>query len=145
MLKLGDTTLSADAQLTVADDESKSEYTLLKSDTTGKTTIHSYVEEGDDESDNLDDYDELFIYLKRMNGNWYIKVLASETTSGVDNVDVAGVKISANAGEIVVEGAQKVAVYTVGGALVSTDARTKVARGLYIVRADNQVKKVIVK
>lgn len=145
VLKLGDTTLSADAQLTVADDESKSEYTLLKSDTTGKTTIHSYVEEGDEESDDLDDYDELFIYLKRMNGNWYIKVLASETTSGVNNVDAAGVKISANAGEIVVEGAQKVAVYTVGGALVSTDARTKVARGLYIVRADNQVKKVIVK
>lgn len=30
-------------------------------------------------------------------------------------------------------------------ALVGTDARTRVAAGLYIVRADNVVKKVIVK
>ncbi len=57
----------------------------------------------------------------------------------------ASASIVANGGEIIVNGAQNVAVYTVGGALLSTDARTKVAKGLYIVRADNQVKKVIVK
>ena len=62
----------------------------------------------------------------------------------VDTIE-ASATIAANAGEIVVNGANSVAVYTVGGALISTDARTKVARGLYIVRADNQVKKVIVK
>lgn len=53
--------------------------------------------------------------------------------------------IAAANGEIVVDGAQSVAVYTASGALVSTDARTRVAAGLYIVRADNVVKKVIVK
>ncbi len=89
--------------------------------------------------------DGVYIYLKLINGKWSIRVLAEEATSGIADVDAAGVKISAEAGEIVVEGAQKVAVYTAGGALVSTDARTKAARGLYIVRADNQVKKVIVK
>ncbi len=62
----------------------------------------------------------------------------------VDTIE-ASATISANAGEIVVNGAKKVAVYTVGGALISTDARTQVAKGLYIVRADNQVKKVVVK
>lgn len=57
----------------------------------------------------------------------------------------ASATISAANGEIIVNGAQKVAVYTVGGSLISTDVRTQVANGLYIVRADNQVKKVIVK
>ncbi len=67
-----------------------------------------------------------------------------EKGGSVDAIE-ASATIAANAGEIVVNGAKKVAVYTVGGALISTDARTKVANGLYIVRADNQVKKVIVK
>lgn len=67
-----------------------------------------------------------------------------EKGGSVDTIE-ASATISANAGEIVVNGAKKVAVYTVGGALLSTDARTQVAKGLYIVLADNQVKKVIVK
>ena len=76
--------------------------------------------------------------------NWTVKA-ATGKTSSVAGVDVAGVVIAAANGEIVVEGAQSVAVYTAAGALVSTDARTRVAAGLYIVRADNVVKKVIVK
>ena len=76
--------------------------------------------------------------------NWTVKA-ATGKTSSVAGVDVAGVAIAAANGEIVVEGAQSVAVYTAAGALVSTDARTRVAAGLYIVRADNVVKKVIVK
>ena len=76
--------------------------------------------------------------------NWTIKA-ATGKTSSVAGVDVAGVVIAATNGEIVVDGAQSVAVYTTAGALVSTDARTRVAAGLYIVRADNVVKKVIVK
>ncbi len=88
--------------------------------------------------------DSVFIYVKNEDGQWKIYV-TSYSTSGVNAVNASDVKISANAGEIVVEGAQKVAVYTVGGALLSTDARTEVAKGLYIVRAGNQVKKVIVK
>ena len=76
--------------------------------------------------------------------NWTVKA-ATGKTSSVAGVDAAGVAIAATNGEIVVDGAQSVAVYTAAGALVSTDARTRVAAGLYIVRADNVVKKVIVK
>ena len=76
--------------------------------------------------------------------NWTVKA-ATGKTSSVAGVDAAGVVIAAANGEIVVDGAQSVAVYTIAGALVSTDARTRVAAGLYIVRADNVVKKVIVK
>ena len=76
--------------------------------------------------------------------NWTVKA-ATGKTSSVAGVDAAGVAIVAANGEIVVDGAQSVAVYTTAGALVSTDARTRVAAGLYIVRADNVVKKVIVK
>mgnify|MGYP002658318594 CR=1 FL=1 len=74
--------------------------------------------------------------------NWTVKA-ATGKTSSVAGVDAAGVVIAAANGEIVVDGAQSVAVYTTAGALVSTDARTRVAAGLYIVRADNVVKKVI--
>ena len=76
--------------------------------------------------------------------NWTVKATTGKTSS-VAGVDAAGVVIAASNGEIVVDGAQSVAVYTTAGALVSTDARTRVAAGLYIVRADNVVKKVIVK
>ena len=76
--------------------------------------------------------------------NWTVKA-ATGKTSSVAGVDVAGVVIAAANGEIVVDGAQSVAVYTTSGALVSTDVRTRVAAGLYIVCADNVVKKVIVK
>ena len=76
--------------------------------------------------------------------NWTVKA-ATGKTSSVAGVDAAGVVIAAANGEIVVDGAQSVAVYTAAGALVGTDARTRVAAGLYIVRADNVVKKVIVK
>ena len=76
--------------------------------------------------------------------NWTVKAVTGKTSS-VAGLDAAGVVIAAANGEIVVDGAQSVAVYTAAGALVSTDARTRVAAGLYIVRADNVVKKVIVK
>ena len=76
--------------------------------------------------------------------NWTVKATTGKTSS-VAGVDAAGVVIAASNGEIVVDGAQSVAVYTTAGALVSTDAHTRVAAGLYIVRADNVVKKVIVK
>lgn len=76
--------------------------------------------------------------------NWTVKA-ATGKTSSVAGVDAAGVVVAAANGEIVVDGAQSVAVYTTAGALVSTDTRTRVAAGLYIVRADNVVKKVIVK
>ncbi len=95
--------------------------------------------------DGAEEVDAIYLYIKKIDGQWYIKATSSKATSSVDAIDTADVEIYTNAGEILVEGAQKVAVYTVGGSLVSTSARTKVASGIYIVRADNQVKKVIVK
>ena len=86
----------------------------------------------------------VILTVAKVGENWTVKA-ATGKTSSVAGLDAAGVVIAAANGEIVVDGAQSVAVYTTAGALVSTDARTRVAAGLYIVRADNVVKKVIVK
>ena len=86
----------------------------------------------------------VILTVAKVGDKWTVKA-ATGKTSSVAGVDAAGVVIAAANGEIVVDGAQSVAVYTTAGALVSTDARTRVAAGLYIVRADNVVKKVIVK
>ena len=86
----------------------------------------------------------VILTVAKVGDNWTVKA-ATGKTSSVAGVDAAGVVIAAANGEIVVDGAQSVAVYTAAGALVGTDARTRVAAGLYIVRADNVVKKVIVK
>ena len=86
----------------------------------------------------------VILTVAKVGDKWTVKA-ATGKTSSVAGVDAAGVAIAAANGEIVVDGAQSVAVYTAAGALVSTDARTRVAAGLYIVRADNVVKKVIVK
>ena len=86
----------------------------------------------------------VILTVAKVGDNWTVKT-ATGKTSSVAGVDAAGVVIAAANGEIVVDGAQSVAVYTTAGALVGTDARTRVAAGLYIVRADNVVKKVIVK
>ena len=90
------------------------------------------------------DVESVILTVAKDGDNWTVKA-AKGKTSSVAGVDAAGVVIAAANGEIVVDGAQSVAVYTAAGALVSTDARTRVAAGLYIVRADNVVKKVIVK
>ena len=86
----------------------------------------------------------VILTVAKVGDNWTVKAAIGKTSS-VAGLDAAGVVIAAANGEIVVDGAQSVAVYTAAGALVSTDARTRVAAGLYIVRADNVVKKVIVK
>ena len=90
------------------------------------------------------DVESVILTVAKVGDNWTVKA-ATGKTSSVAGLDAAGVVIAAANGEIVVDGAQSVAVYTTAGALVSTDARTRVAAGLYIVRADNVVKKVIVK
>ena len=86
----------------------------------------------------------VILTVAKVGDKWTVKA-ATGKTSSVAGVGAAGVAVNAANGEIVVDGAQSVAVYTTAGALVSTDARTRVAAGLYIVRADNVVKKVIVK
>ena len=107
---------------------------LLNGDPHGKNL--TLIAEGDVAS--------VILTVAKDGDNWTVKA-ATGKTSSVAGVDAAGVVIAAANGEIVVDGAQSVAVYTTAGALVSTDARTRVAAGLYIVRADNVVKKVIVK
>ena len=83
----------------------------------------------------------VILTVAKVGDKWTVKA-ATGKTSSVAGVDAAGVVIAAANGEIVVEGAQSVAVYTTSGALVSTDVRTRVAAGLYIVRADNVVRKL---
>ena len=107
---------------------------LLNGDPQGKNL--TLIAEGDVAS--------VILTVAKDGDNWTVKA-ATGKTSSVAGVDAAGVVIAAANGEIVVDGAQSVAVYTAAGALVGTDARTRVAAGLYIVRADNVVKKVIVK
>ena len=75
------------------------------------------------------------------NGAWKLR----ESTTGVESIDNEGVKIVAGKGTITVSGATNVEVYTAGGALVSREAESHVAAGLYIVRTDNKVAKVIVR
>ncbi len=125
------------------------EYNGMKLSTGGKLKTRgawSELAENDTDAMSLDSdaSEEIYLYVKEEDGVKMIKFLAENATSGVDAVE-SDAAIAVNAGEIVVSGAKKVAVYTIGGALISTDARTKVANGLYIVRADNQVKKVVVK
>lgn len=74
-------------------------------------------------------------------GAWKLR----ESTSSVESIDNEGVKIVAGKGTITVSGATNVEVYTAGGALVSREAESHVAAGLYIVRTDNKVAKVIVR
>lgn len=74
-------------------------------------------------------------------GEWSLE----EDKSGIESIDNEGVKIVAGKGTITVSGATNVEVYTAGGALVSREAESHVAAGLYIVRTDNKVAKVIVR
>lgn len=82
-----------------------------------------------------------WLTFDRNTGAWSLE----EQTSGVESIDNEGVKIVAGKGTITVSGATNVEVYTAGGALVSREAESHVAAGLYIVRTDNKVAKVIVR
>jgi hypothetical protein len=66
--------------------------------------------------------------------------LVSAKTIHNDNV-----RIRTSNGQIAVEGAENVAIYSVNGALVSTSANATLPAGIYIVKADNKANKVIVK
>ena len=65
--------------------------------------------------------------------------------SGVEDVDESAASVMAGKGVIRVSGAKEVAVYTVGGVLISTAAETEVPAGFYIVKAGNEVVKVVVR
>ena len=66
-------------------------------------------------------------------------------TDSVDGLEGEAVSIVGGEGEIRVVGASDVAVYTIGGALVSCETVATVPSGLYVVKADGQVVKVMVK
>ena len=66
--------------------------------------------------------------------------LVSAQTIHNDNV-----RIRTSNGQIAVEGAENVAIYSVNDALVSTAANATLPTGIYIVKADNKANKVIVK
>lgn len=82
-----------------------------------------------------------WLTFDRNTGAWSLE----EQTDGVESIDNEGVKIVAGKSTITVSGATNVEVYTAGGALVSREAESHVAAGLYIVRTDNKVAKVIVR
>ena len=90
-------------------------------------------------------YTDITLTVAFSNGTPSLKVTGTEDTSGVESIDNEGVKIVAGKGTITVSGATNVEVYTAGGALVSREAESHVAAGLYIVRTDNKVAKVIVR
>lgn len=68
-----------------------------------------------------------------------------ELLSGVDAVEGEAVTVVGGQGEIRVSGAADVAVYTMSGALAGRGLNVKVPAGLYVVKADSKVTKVIVK
>lgn len=65
--------------------------------------------------------------------------------SGNKLVEIDGVGVKAHDGVISVSGTDSVAVYTAGGAIISTSGDTAVAPGLYIVKAGSKVLKVVVR
>ena len=66
--------------------------------------------------------------------------------SGVDEVEEAKAVVAGGNGEITVTGAENIEVYSVNGVLVSkNEANVQVAPGIYLVKTDNNVAKVLVK
>ena len=92
-----------------------------------------------------ENYTDITLTVEFTDGTPSLKVTGTGDTSGVESIDNEGVKIVAGKGTITVSGATNVEVYTAGGALVSREAESHVAAGLYIVRTDNKVAKVIVR
>ncbi len=75
----------------------------------------------------------------------FIIALDYNPEKGVKTVSDANISIVAENGLIKVNGAENIAIYSIDGKFVSNSAETAVDGGLYIVRADNVVRKVIVK
>lgn len=90
---------------------------------------------------------EAYIY-QFMPGAYIAQFKFTVENGSVDGVDAApAAKVYGGDGEIIVRGdAKSIKVYNVGGVLVSEDeTNVKCAPGMYIVKADNNVTKVVVK
>lgn len=72
-------------------------------------------------------------------------ITLDHTATGVENVSKSNVNVVAGVGTINVTGAKNVAIYNMAGALVSKSANAQVPNGVYVVRADSKVAKVLVK
>lgn len=72
-------------------------------------------------------------------------MLYLEGTNAVESITSDNIAISVNNGTITVEGAENVAIFSINGMLISNDNECKVANGIYIVKANDKVAKVIVK
>ncbi|MEG2598284.1 MAG: hypothetical protein RSA66_02325 [Muribaculaceae bacterium] len=75
------------------------------------------------------------------------KTILASKTSGVDGVDAAAVKVIGGVGEINVIGeANSIEVFNAGGALVSKNETSVLcASGIYFVRVDGKITKVVVR
>lgn len=72
-------------------------------------------------------------------------MLYLEGTDSVEGISANNINIQAANGRITVSGAENVAIYSINGMLVSNNNECDVTAGLYIVKADDKVAKVIVK
>jgi len=68
-----------------------------------------------------------------------------EDPSGVEELSGDAITVEGGIGEITVIGGERVEIYTVGGMLVGRERTAHVPAGLYLVKVDGQVKKVIVR
>lgn len=70
---------------------------------------------------------------------------ASEAYTAINNVINDAVNVSVNGRTINVAGAQRVAIYNTAGSLVGSNAVTQLPAGVYIVVADGNCFKVVVR
>lgn len=89
---------------------------------------------------------EAYIYQYFPSG-YIAKYLLTVEPVGVENIEANKATVIGGNGEITIDGeATSIEVYTIGGALVSrNEANVKCASGLYIVKTDGNVTKVIVR
>ena len=87
-----------------------------------------------------------YIYQYYPNGYIAKYKFTAPAGSGVEEVAAAKAVVAGGNGEITVNGAETVEVYSVNGVLVSkNEANVQCAPGIYLVKADNEVVKVLVK
>jgi hypothetical protein len=91
------------------------------------------------------------LYLFAATGEYYgqpfFLKLDADQVNGVESVEsnVSNAKVSVIGNQIVVTGAENVAVYSTTGQLISRNSVTAPAAGIYVVKADNRTVKVAVK
>lgn len=87
-----------------------------------------------------------YIYQYYPNGYIAKYKFTDPTQSGVEEVAEAKAVVTGGNGEINVTGAENIEIYSVNGVLVSkNEANVQVAPGIYLVKTDNNVAKVLVK